>query len=209
MNLVFLGPPGAGKGTQAERMCKKYGFMHISTGAMLREQIEAQTEIGKLAAELIDRGEFVPDDIVIAMVEEKVNCPAARHGVILDGFPRTIAQAKLLLERMSIDAAINIDVHTDCLVSRIISRRTCTACDIVYNVDDVPDGVCTKCGGALTIRHDDTPEVFKERLHIYTERTLPIINYCNENGILKTVNGNQSVEMVEKEIAEVIERLKK
>lgn len=199
MKLVFLGPPGAGKGTQAERICKEYGITHISTGEMFRTEIAAKTELGILAASYIDRGELVPDECVIKMVASKVS--ECSNGFLLDGFPRTLAQAEELSKHVQLDYAVNIDVPKDRLVDRIVRRRSCHDCDAVYDVSELPDGkTCPKCGKVLTVRKDDTPEVVEERCHVYEKKTRPIIEYYEKKGQLITVNGDQSKDAVTDEI---------
>lgn len=206
MKLVFLGPPGAGKGTQAERICEKYGLVHISTGDMLREQIEAQTDIGRLAGELINRGELVPDEVVIRMVMDRIAMNDANRGFILDGFPRTVAQAEKLPEFIDVDLVVNIDVPMEKLIHRITNRRSCPHCDIVYNIAVHKAEICDKCGRQLVLRDDDTPEVAMERFHVYRARTLPIINYYEAKNVLVHVNGDQVVEAVTDEIVREIEK---
>lgn len=199
MKLVFLGPPGAGKGTQAERICKRFNLAHISTGDMLRYEIAQKTPLGLKAAELINGGHLVPDEMVVGMVSERMQ--SAEHGFLLDGFPRTVSQAEKLTEITEIDCVVNIDVPSERLVERIVRRRSCPDCDIVYDIGELENGeVCRQCGKPLVIRKDDTPEVAHERFHVYNERTAPIIKYYEDKGLLLTVNGDKSKSEVEQEI---------
>ena len=163
MKLVFLGPPGAGKGTQAECLCERMNFVHISTGDMLRHEIEQKTEIGLMAESIISKGEFVPDDIVVQMVLSRINSDNTAEGFLLDGFPRTLNQAKLLSESMKVDMVLNIDVPIEMLLDRILSRRSCTVCGGAFNINELNHGEeikCSTCGGLLTVRKDVNPEVF-------------------------------------------------
>ncbi|MBQ9950434.1 MAG: adenylate kinase [Clostridia bacterium] len=199
MKLVFLGPPGAGKGTQAERICKRFGTVHISTGDMLRHEMEMQTPLGKIAAELINDGHLVPDEVVFRMVCERIE--KAEHGFLLDGFPRTLSQAHMLATVTDIDFAVNIDVPKDRLINRIVRRRSCPECETVYDLGELPNGeFCKKCGRKLVIRKDDTPETAQERFRVYAERTMPIIRYYEAEGKLLNINGDCSKDDVEKQI---------
>lgn len=197
--LVLLGPPGAGKGTQAVQICKAWELVHISTGDMLREEIKRNSDVGKLASEYLHKGELVPNDLIISMVQQRLAEPDASHGLVLDGFPRTIEQAEALEKLVHIDMAINIAVDSDLLLERICNRRTCIHCKAVFNADDV-SGVCTRCGHKLYIRDDDRPETFINRLSVYEARTAPIIEYYRETGKLVTIDGNCSPDEVFKQI---------
>ncbi|MDI9646105.1 MAG: adenylate kinase [Archaeoglobales archaeon] len=207
MNLILLGAPGAGKGTQAKRLAEKYKIAHISTGDMLRDAVARGSDLGKKAKEYMDRGELVPDDIVIGIVKERLKEEDCRNGFILDGFPRTLKQAealdKILLELgKEIDAVINIFVPEDEVVKRIAYRRSCRRCGAVYNlIYDPPKGdVCDKCGGDLYQRDDDKEEVVRERYRVYRNRTEPLIEYYRKRGKIIDVNGTRSIEDVFNEI---------
>ena len=204
MKLVFLGPPGAGKGTQAERICKEFGIEHISTGEIFRTEIANKTELGVLAASFINRGELVPDDVVIRMVAAQI---ADLSGFLLDGFPRTLPQAEALSDCVEIDYAVNIDVPKDRLIDRIVRRRSCHECDSVYDVSELTDGrFCPKCGRELTVRADDRPEVIRERYQVYEQKTMPIIRYYEAKGELITVNGDLARDAVTTEILAALGR---
>jgi len=216
MNLILLGPPGGGKGTQAKRIVEKYGIPQISTGDMFREAVAKGTELGKKAKEYMDRGELVPDDIVIGIVKERLSQPDCEKGFILDGFPRTLKQAEALdeiLEEMNkkIDAVININVPDEEIIKRIVYRRTCKNCGAVYNLIYSPpkeDNKCDKCGGELYQRDDDKEETVRERLRVYKEQTQPLIDYYKKKGILYEVDGTKSIDEVWKQIESILEKIK-
>lgn len=207
MKLVFLGPPGAGKGTQAERICEVMGLAHISTGDMLRQEIEKESEIGLLAANLINRGELVPDEVVIKLVRERLLCDDAKKGVVFDGFPRTLEQAKLLTEEIGTDFVLNIDVPLEKLLHRIVTRRTCVDCNIIYSTEELKSENCPRCGKKLSIRADDNPDAFKERYQVYLERTLPIIDYYKARGELINIDGDRPKDVIAADIADKLEKL--
>lgn len=216
MNLIFLGPPGAGKGTQAKRVAEKYGIPQISTGDMLREAVAKGTELGKKAKEYMDKGELVPDEVVIGIVKERLQQPDCEKGFILDGFPRTLAQAEALDEMLKelnkkIDAVINIVVPEEEVVKRITNRRTCRNCGAVYHLIYAPpkeDNKCDKCGGELYQRDDDKEETVRERYRVYRENTEPLIDYYRKKGILYDVDGTKDIEGVWKEIEAILEKIK-
>ncbi|AIY89462.1 adenylate kinase [Geoglobus acetivorans] len=216
MNLILLGPPGAGKGTQAKRIVEKYGIPQISTGDMLRDAVAKGTELGKKAKEYMDKGELVPDEVVIGIVKERLMQPDCESGFILDGFPRTINQAEALddiLDEMNrrIDAVINIAVPDEEILKRIVYRRICKECGAVYNLIYSPpkvDGKCDKCGGDLYQRDDDKEETVKERLRVYREQTAPLIDYYSRKGSLKNVDGTKNIEEVWNQIVELLESIK-
>ncbi len=216
MNLILLGPPGAGKGTQAKMISEKYGIPQIATGDILREAVAKGTELGKKAKEYMDRGELVPDEIVIGIVKERLKQPDCEKGFILDGFPRTLAQAEALdkmLEELGkkLDAVINIDVSEEEIVKRIVNRRTCRNCGAVYHLIFNPpkvEGKCDKCGGELYQRDDDKEETVRERLRVYRERTEPLIEYYKKKGLLYDVDGTKDIEGVFKQIDEILSKIK-
>ena len=201
MNLVFLGPPGAGKGTQAKRLSRERGFVHISTGDILRDAVSRGTPLGKKAKEYIDSGELVPDDLMIALIEEVL--PEGR-GVIFDGFPRTIPQADALdrlLEgkRQEIRWAILFDLDDEELIERLTGRRTCPSCGEVYHMTFKPpkkDEICDKCGSALIQRDDDREEVVKRRLEVYRRQTSPLIDYYDSKNKLIRLDAGRSIDEV-------------
>ncbi|AKG91352.1 Adenylate kinase [Geoglobus ahangari] len=216
MNLILLGPPGAGKGTQAKRIVEKYGIPQISTGDMFREAVAKGTELGKKAKEYMDRGELVPDEIVIGIVRERLSQPDCEKGFILDGFPRTIKQAEALDEMLDdmgkkIDAVINIVVPDEEILKRIVYRRVCKECGAVYNLIYSPpkqDGICDKCGGELYQRDDDKEETVKERLRVYKEQTEPLINYYSQKEVIYNIDGTKDIEEVWKQIESVLEKIR-
>ena len=204
MKLIFLGPPGAGKGTQAKRIAAAHEIPHISTGDMLRAEMRKGTELGIAAKAFTDRGELVPDDVIIGMVKARIAEPDCADGFLFDGFPRTIAQADALAELCKIDRAINIDVPFDRLIDRISGRRMCPACGAAFHISTYADEVCDKCGAALYQRDDDKVETVKNRLEIYQAQTQPLIDYYASHDLLSTVNGDQPVEAVQEAIEAVL-----
>ena len=197
MKLMFIGAPGAGKGTQAEVVSERYQIPAISTGALLREAKAKGTELGKKAKSYIDCGNLVPDDVVIGIIKERLAADDCSNGFILDGFPRTVAQA-IALDEMGIkmDGVINIEVADEVIIRRLGGRRLCSKCGSSYHVDYKPTavaGVCDKCQGELVTRADDKPEVIKSRLEIYHEQTEPLKDFYAAKGILKTVIGQEGI----------------
>ncbi|MDL2235671.1 adenylate kinase, partial [Christensenellaceae bacterium OttesenSCG-928-L17] len=174
MKLIFLGPPGAGKGTQAERLCEKYELAHISTGDMLRSERRAKTELGLAAQSYIDKGELVPDQVIIDMVKVRIAQPDCKGGYLLDGFPRTVAQADALMAFADIDAVVNLEVPAEKLVNRISGRRMCPDCGAAFHVSNHPGSECGKCSGALYQRDDDKAETVENRLRVYQAQTQPL-----------------------------------
>ncbi|MEA5058700.1 MAG: adenylate kinase [Clostridia bacterium] len=207
MHLVFLGPPGAGKGTQAEKVCERFDIAHISTGDMLRKETREGTELGRKAKAVMDAGGLVSDEIIIAMVEKRIQEPDCAKGFLLDGFPRTIAQADALGGLTRIDMAVNLDVPVEVLVERISGRRMCPGCGAGYHVSMYDKDTCEKCGQKLYIRDDDRPETVHNRIAAYNEKTQPLINYYADKGLLHTVNGNQGPLKVLEEVAGLVEKL--
>ncbi|MEJ2254661.1 MAG: adenylate kinase [Nitrospirota bacterium] len=204
MRLVLLGAPGAGKGTQAKKLIEKYGIPQISTGDLLRKAVADGTSLGKEAKAYMDKGELVPDSVVLGMVKERLDQPDAREGFILDGFPRNTAQAKALDEMlggmgMPLDGAISVDVPSGDLMKRLTGRRTCKQCGQMYNVYFNPprkEGVCDNCGGDLFQRDDDREETIRKRLEVYEAQTAPLAEYYKDKGILKSVDGTGSIEEI-------------
>ena len=195
MNIVLLGAPGAGKGTQATAICEKYGIPHISTGDIFRKNIKERTPIGIVAKGYIDRGQLVPDEVT----EEIVN------GFLLDGFPRTVAQAEALAGTTVIDAVIDIHVPLERLMKRLTGRRVCKDCGESYHVDFLGDkNTCEKCNGQLIHRDDDTEETVTKRLAVYTDQTAPLIDFYREKGLLIKIDGDQPVDEVAKQIFKVL-----
>ncbi len=207
MKLLFLGPPGAGKGTQAVRTAERLGIPHIATGNMLREAVAAGTELGLAAKQVMARGDLVSDDLVIAMLEDRISRPDAANGFILDGFPRTIAQGEALAERLgdgALDGAVYIGVEDDEIVRRISGRRTCPN-QHVYHVDDNPPevpGICDVDGEVLVQRDDDAEHVVRNRLLVYREQTEPLVEFYSSRGLrIHPVNGLGDLDEIEAAIA--------
>lgn len=207
MKLILLGPPAAGKGTQAECIAERYGIAHISTGDMLRSEIANGTPLGILAKSIIDDGNLVPDDIINEMVARRVKYDDCKNGFLLDGYPRTIGQAEALEKACSIDAVLDIDVDGDIIINRVASRRVCPKCGHSQSVHEGEEELCQKCGGGLVQRADDTPERMRHRLDVYRERTYPLIMYYTERKKLVPIDGAMTIAEVSKQIFYHIDRL--
>jgi adenylate kinase len=214
VNLVLLGPPGAGKGTQAARLKKRYGVAHLSTGDMLREAVTAGSELGKEAEGIMARGQLVPDGLINRLVADRIARPDCARGFILDGFPRTTAQAKalddLLAERsLKLDAVIEFAVDDDALVDRIAGRYACAKCGALYHDSSKPTkvpGKCDACGSTEFVRRaDDKPETVRARLKAYHEQTAPLLPYYRAKGLLVTVDGMADIDHVSEEIVRRLE----
>ncbi len=197
VRLVLLGPPGAGKGTQAVRIAEKYNIPHISTGDIFRKNVKEGTPLGKKAKEFMDSGALVPDELVVALVEDRLKAPDCQDGFLLDGFPRTIYQAEALDECLSkmgskLDYVVNLNVDEDELLDRMIGRRVCRQCGTPYHVTNMPpkvEGVCDSCGGEVYQRADDTEETVKNRFKVYQDQTSPLIAYYEESGNILHIEG--------------------
>ncbi len=204
MRLVFLGAPGVGKGTQADRIAAQYGIVKISTGDLLREAVRNQTELGRQAKQYMDEGELVPDTVVIGLVRDKLADGSCAKGFILDGFPRTVRQAEeldtvLASRRIALDRVVNFDVSREEVVRRLSGRRSCPKCQAVFHVDFSPpqkDGLCDRCGEPLVQRSDDRPETIEARLKVYEEQTKPLIEYYEAQGLLSKLDGAGPVDEV-------------
>ena len=209
MNLILLGAPGAGKGTQAELLVKKLSIPAISTGNMLREAIANGTDLGRKAKEYMDEGNLVPDDLILGIVAERVSRPDCAQGFILDGVPRTLAQAEALEARgVKIDHVISIEVDDSEIESRMTGRRVCGKCGASYHITANPpkvEGVCDACGGPLSIRKDDAPETVRKRLQVYHSTTEVLKDFYGKLGRLREVNGSQSIEDANRDILKAIE----
>jgi adenylate kinase len=212
--VIFLGPPGAGKGTQAKRIARRFGVPHLSTGDMFRDHVSRGSELGRKAKPIMERGELVPDDIVLGMVEERVARPDCANGFVFDGFPRTLPQAEALdgiLERRRFGRPVVVHFVVDCdsLLRRLTGRRTCKVGGEIYNVYDHPpkvEGRCDHDGGELVQRADDRPEVIRERLNAYERQTKPLVEYYKQLGVLEEVNGSEDVEAVTRGVLDILER---
>lgn len=204
MRLVLLGPPGAGKGTQAALMCRRLRLLHISTGDMLRQELQAETELGLKAHAYIEKGELVPDNIILDMVRAKLKEPECENGYILDGFPRTLVQADALAQFVELDAVIYLEVPFEIIIKRLSGRRRCPKCGVIYHTSHYEKSTCS-CGGVLYQREDDKLETVKNRLAVYEAETRPLIAYYSQKGLLRTVDGEGTPEEVDARIAALLE----
>ena len=197
MRLVFLGPPGAGKGTQATMVSDACDIPHISTGEMLRQAIADGTTLGIDAQTYVSKGALVPDEVVIGIIKETLCLPMCKNGFLLDGFPRTIPQAQALSGITALDAVVNIDVPTVRLIERLSGRRQCTACKFICHITSIAEcETCPECGAALYRRDDDNPQAVEHRLSVYRQQTQPLITYYDANGRLININGDQDIPRV-------------
>ena len=208
MNLILLGAPGAGKGTQAEILCDRLNVPTISTGNMIREALKSGTEMGLKAKAFIEAGQLVPDEVVIGIVQERLAQDDCRNGFILDGFPRTIPQAEAL-DRMGviIDRVVDINVPDEVITRRVSGRRVCLDCGNTYHVETkkpLKDGVCDRCGSTLVQRKDDQPETVQERLHVYHDQTEPLRDYYAKAGKLLVVDGQQGIQEIAEQTLELL-----
>ncbi|HIJ00137.1 MAG: adenylate kinase [Candidatus Methanomethylophilaceae archaeon] len=203
--IVLLGPPGSGKGTQAEKMEDELGLVRLSTGDILREAVRNETELGREAKGFMDKGQLVPNDLVIDLMKEKIS--HLDDGYILDGFPRTVEQAEALESIAEIDHVINLEVDDEELVNRLTKRRTCPNCNAVYHLIYKPpkkEGVCDRCGGKLYQRSDDSEETVRNRLKVYRENTYPLIEYYKKKGVLHNIDGKGDIKEIFENIRELL-----
>jgi adenylate kinase len=213
LNLILLGPPGAGKGTQAELLIAKYQIPHISTGDIFRSAIKAQTSLGKQAQGYLEAGKLVPDEIVIGIVKERLRQEDCQPGFLLDGFPRTISQATNLdavldEQAQKLTAVINIQVEFEILKERLSGRRICRNCATVYHITNKREqkaGICDHCGGEVYQRGDDLPETVEKRLTVYQEQTEPLINYYKQKGLVVTFDGSEPISSLFRQICQSVE----
>jgi len=208
MKITIMGPPGGGKGTQAEILCEKLNILHISTGAIIRNAIREKNELGKVAEEYIERGQLVPDNVVIDMVSRRLKEKDCENGYILDGFPRTLPQADAMDEiGIELDYALNLLVSDEVIVDRLGGRRECKVCAAPYHVKFNPpekDGVCDKCGGVLITRDDDVPDTIRQRLDVYHSETEPLVDFYKGKGILVNVAGRETIEETTEDVLEAL-----
>ncbi len=214
IRLLLIGPPGAGKGTQATIISKKYGIPQIATGDMLRQEVKSATDLGTKAKAFMDKGELVPDSLVISMLEKRLKEKDASKGFILDGFPRTVAQADALdgkFKELKIDkfVVIELKVNEENIIQRLSARRVCNSCGKIFNLMTEPpkkDGTCDDCNGSLYQRDDDKEVTIRERFKVYNSKTAPLIEYYAKKGMLKTVTADGSIEAINKSIAAIIDK---
>lgn len=216
MNIILMGLPGAGKGTQASEIVKKYPIPHISTGDMFRKAIKEETDLGKQAKSYMDRGELVPDEVTIGIVRERLAEEDAKKGFLLDGFPRTVEQADALNDILSslgreVDAVINIQVPEEELMNRLTGRRICEVCGTTYHLVFNPpkvEGICDLDGGKLYQREDDNPETVANRLSVNVKQTKPLLDFYENQGVLKNIDGSRVIENVTEDVIQILETLK-
>ena len=212
MKIIMLGAPGAGKGTQAEMICEKYSLPHISTGDIFRANIKNGTELGMEAKKYMDQGQLVPDELTVKILLDRVAKDDCKNGYVLDGFPRTIPQAEVLTDALNklndkVDYAINVDVPDENIINRMSGRRACVTCGATYHIQYAPtkkEGICDKCGSELILRDDDKPETVKNRLDVYHKQTQPLIEYYNNKGILREVDGTVAMKDVFESIVKIL-----
>jgi adenylate kinase len=212
MNIVILGPPGVGKGTYAEFLSKKYGIPKISVGDLFRAAIKKRTELGKRIKNYVSSGELVPDETVIELVKNRLEEPDCKNGFLLDGYPRTVPQAEAMMNFKKIDAALNFVAPDEVIMERIGGRRTCRKCGAIYHIKNVPptiEGVCDRCSGRLVQRSDEKPEVIKNRLVVYREKTKPVADYLRTKGLLVDIDAHYDIEEIDKIIAQCDKHLQK
>lgn len=217
MNIVLLGAPGAGKGTQADIVCKELNLPHIATGDLYRENVARGTELGREAKSYMDKGQLGPDELTIRMIRDRIRQPDCRSGCVFDGFPRTIGQAEALdqlLEEQGqrVDEAIFIDVPEDELITRLSARRICRNCQTPYHLINSPPkepGTCDKCGGELYQRSDDSPETVKERLNVFFSQTMPVLDFYEKQQKLSRVDGNREIEAVAQDVLATVKEAAK
>jgi len=213
MNIILLGPPGAGKGTQAKKIAENYKLPHISTGDILRENISNNTPLGIKARSYMSRGELVPDELLITIIKERLSRQDCSNGFLLDGYPRTIPQADALQmilteSNRNIDVVLNIDVDDEELIKRLSGRRMCkcgASYHVIFNLPE-KDGVCNLCKGKLYQREDDKEEAIKNRLIVYKKQTQPLIEYYKDKGLIRTIDGGQEILMIFEDIKKVLEQ---
>lgn len=214
MKIILLGPPGAGKGTQAAEIVAKYNIPHISTGDIFRKNIKEGTDLGKKAKSYIEKGQLVPDELTCGLVTDRISQDDCKEGFMLDGFPRNVKQAEFLDEYLTkadikLDKVVNIEVDKDLLIERAVGRRICKSCGATFHIQFNPvkkDGICDKCSGELYQRADDTAETVSNRIQIYLNETMPLVDYYSKQGIIANINGGQDINKVFDEIVVALEK---
>ena len=207
MNIIFLGPPGAGKGTQAQRVCDELKIPQISTGDILRRAIKEETPVGLKAKAYVESGKLVPDEILVEIIKDRLAQDDCKPGYILDGFPRTVPQAEALKKKKKIDVVVEIAVADEALVKRLSGRRVCLNCGATYHVSTLGGKTtCDKCGEELIQRKDDNPETVQNRLNVYHSQTAPLISFYQERGLLKTFDGMQDIDVVYQSIMDALRK---
>lgn len=208
MKIIIYGAPGAGKGSQADMLVERYHIPHISTGDILRQNIKEGTPVGKLAKEYIDKGELVPDEVILALIQNRLQEKDCEQGYLFDGFPRTLEQAKALDRISKVDAVLNLNVDLALLMNRLTGRRTCSRCGQPYHVSTLGGSTkCAKCGGELVQRADDTESTVSNRLQVYLNSCEPLLQYYRDKGVLYDVDGNGSIAQVTENLSRVLDTL--
>ncbi len=208
MKLVLLGPPGAGKGTLSGFLVSELSFVHLSAGDMLRNEMKSGTEIGLKAKSFVESGALVPDDLIIDMMLKELSDKDENAGIILDGFPRTVAQAEALDKKMNLDLALNITADYDVIIKRLSGRMICRSCGAIYNKMSYDKDTCDKCGGELYQRDDDKPETVANRLKVYEEQSKPLVKYYRDKGILQELDGSKDSKILVGEFKKIMEMYK-
>ena len=212
MNIVILGPPAVGKGTYAGFLSKKYSIPKISVGDLFRTAIKDRTELGKKIKDYVSSGDLVPDEIVIELVKNRLEEDDCKQGFLLDGYPRTVPQAEAMMKFKKIDVALNFVAPDKVIMERIGGRRTCRKCGAIYHIKNVPptiEGICDRCSGRLVQRSDEKPEVIKNRLVVYREKTKPVIDYLRKKGLIADIDAHYSIEEIDKILAQCEKHLQR
>ena len=212
MKLIIFGPPSAGKGTQAQKLSKQYGIPQVATGDLLRKAVADKTPLGLKIKSYLDQGKLGPDEVIVQLIKERVAKPDCKNGFLLDGFPRTMGQAKELERMTDIDLVLSIVVDFDALVERAVGRRTCPKCSAVYHIKFNPPmnaGICEKCGSKLIQRDDDKEETVRNRLKVYQEQTAPLVEYYRKKGKLVDIDGSGGIDAVFGQMVDAISHIKK
>jgi len=212
MKLVVFGPPSAGKGTQAQKLSKQYGIPQVATGDLLRKAVADKTPLGLKIKSYLDQGKLGPDEVIVQLIKERVAKPDCKNGFLLDGFPRTMGQAKELERMTDIDLVLSIVVDFEALVERAVGRRTCPKCSAVYHIKFNPpmnEGICEKCGAKLIQRDDDKEDTVRNRLRVYQEQTAPLIEYYRKKGKLVDIDGSGGIDAVYSQMVKAISHMKK